>query len=393
MRKYILLFLLFLLFSKQNFAAGYIHRDGRNLLDASGKTVKLNGVNLGGWLLWEGWIWGGKFTAQSTIFSNMANAAGAKEASAFRDDVYLHFIGENDIRKISELGMNVVRVPFNNRIFDTVSCHAIGWQVLDSVLSWCAKYKVYAVLDMHGAPAGQSPYFISDPEKKNLWKSPEAMKKTIVLWKKIAERYSENPWVAGYDLLNEPIPPNDAALLKMYMDIIPAIRQVDKNHLLILEGNSFATKFAFFKSLPDENMMFSFHLYTWFGGKPENKVEAHVAISKQLNVPFWCGEWGENNYEVLENTLKVLNDPQNGFSGWSFWTWKKFPNGMTSLNAINMGDDWKKFITWCCKPNAKDKPATDAAQKLLVDFEKAMLFDNCSHDEKLGKLLSDYAKN
>ncbi|HEU4716575.1 MAG TPA: cellulase family glycosylhydrolase [Bacteroidia bacterium] len=367
--------------------AAFIHRDGKLLRDKSNDPVLLRGVNLGGWLLWEGWIWGGKFTAQSAIQKNISAAAGEKNAADFRDYVYRNFIGEADIRAISEMGLNVVRVPFNNRIFDTAQCNAIGWQVLDSLLSWCAKYHVYAVLDMHGAPGGNSPYFTADPEKPDLWKSEKDKQRTVDLWKRIAARYKDNETVAGYDLLNEPIPASDADLTALYERIISAIRSVDKNHCLFVEGSSFAKKFTMFTSLPDENMCFSFHIYTWFGGKPADKMDDFVSLENRLNVPIWCGEWGENNYDVITQTRNALEEKQNGFSGWCFWTWKKIPNGYATLCAVEMDETWKPFITWCCKPSKKNTPSAQTANDELKKFEESMLFRNCRIDTNLRKIL------
>ncbi|HET6991864.1 MAG TPA: hypothetical protein VFJ43_11095, partial [Bacteroidia bacterium] len=138
-----------LIFSANSLSANpFIHRDGKLLEDSTGKTIKLKGVNLGGWLLWEGWIWGGGFTKQGKILEQMEILTGKSNTDEFRDNVYRNFISEEDIRQVSQMGLNVVRVPFNNRIFDTLSSNAIGWQILDSLLGWCKKYHVYAVLDM-----------------------------------------------------------------------------------------------------------------------------------------------------------------------------------------------------------------------------------------------------
>lgn len=387
-----LLILLLFLFPFSISANNFLHRDGAVIRDADNKEVKLDGVNLGGWLLWEGWIWGGKFSSQSTILSNMGKLVGPAAANSFRDDIFRHFIGEDDIRRISELKMNVVRVPFNHRIFDTAYCNAIGWQIMDSLVHWCSKYHVYAVLDMHGAPGGQSNYFIADPDTPFLWKTEADKQKTVALWKKIAARYKDERWVAGYDLLNEPIPPSDPELVKMYNRIIPAIREVDKNHMIFLEGSQFATRFKGFTSLPDENMAFSFHVYTFLGGKPEKKIGDHITLGQKFNVPIWCGEWGENNYEALQHTLDVITDPKTGFDGWCFWTWKKVkkPNSTPALNGINMSGDWMKLIGWYCKPSEKDAVPAATAQKLNDDFRNAMHYKNCTHDEKLSTILSNY---
>ncbi|HTL82111.1 MAG TPA: cellulase family glycosylhydrolase [Bacteroidia bacterium] len=390
MKKTVLL--VFLVFIGVNaFAGNFIRRDGAVLFDSTGKQAKLNGVNLGGWLLWEGWIWGGSFTKESKILSNMQTLVGEAETDSFRLNIYRNFISENDIKQVSEMGLNVVRVPFNHRIFDPIGGKVYGWEILDNVIAWCKKYHVYVVLDMHAAPGGNSPYFTADPDKPNLWKDPQAKNKTIELWKQIAARYANETTVAGYDLLNEPIPTKGDSLEKMYERIIAQIRTVDTNHLVILEGGNFAKDFSMFQKLPDEKMMFSFHIYTWLGGEPGDKMTDFTELGKRMKIPVWCGEWGENKYDVVKSTLLALNDKANNFSGWCFWTWKKVLNSYPALNQVTVTQSWIDLIKWCANGSVKSSPGHDPALAAMKEFESDMLIANTKRDERLAELLKDYA--
>ena len=65
---------------------------------------------------------------------------------------------------------------------------------------------MYVILDMHAAPGGQgrnSEISDYDPSKPSLWESERNKTKLVQLWKKIAERYKDNKWIGGYDLINE----------------------------------------------------------------------------------------------------------------------------------------------------------------------------------------------
>ncbi|CAN5176442.1 hypothetical protein BH09BAC5_BH09BAC5_24040 [soil metagenome] len=395
MKKYFL-FLITTFFFLNIQAAKFIRQDGNVIRDSTGKTVRLNGVNLGGWMLWEGWIWGGGFTSETKIQTNLELLAGKQMADSFRLNIYSNFITEADIKAISETGLNVVRIPVNHKAlqegFQTMNGKLVGWEILDNVIGWCKKYQVYVVIDMHGAPAGQSSYFIADPDKPNLWKNQNAKNQTIALWKQIATRYANETIIAGYDLLNEPVPSPKDSLVSLYEKIISAIRSVDSNHMMIIEGGNFAKDFSMFKKLPDNNMLFSFHMYTWLGGDPTDKIKDFVALSEKFNVPIWCGEWGENSYEVLEKTLKTFSDTANKLSGWCFWTWKKVLNNYPALNAINCTASWKEIIKWCSTPSTKHMPGHDVAVAAMKEFELAIVYDKTTHDGRLTKLLSDYAK-
>jgi aryl-phospho-beta-D-glucosidase BglC (GH1 family) len=389
------LFILSLLVITNLHANKFVYADGDKLKDSTGKVIRLNGVNLGGWLMWEGWIWGGGFTKETKIRENLELVAGKQAADSFRLNIYKNFITEADIKSISEMGLNVVRIPVNadalQMSFESFGGKIYGWEILDNVIAWCKKYHVYAIIDMHGAPGGQSSYFIADPDKPNLWKDPNKRIQTINLWQQIATRYANETIIAGYDLLNEPVPVPKDSLVTLYERIIAAIRKVDQNHLLILEGANFARDFSMFEKLPDKNMMFSFHVYTWLGGEPEDKMEKFAELSQKFDVPVWCGEWGENNYDVVEKTLKSLNDTTNNFSGWCFWTWKKTPNTYPALNSINTTTSWKTLIKWCSTGTLKNSPGHDVAIEAMKEFQEAVLFEKLTVDNRLKKLLKDYA--
>lgn len=365
-----------------------IHRDGKNLIDSTGKEIKLRGVNLGGWLLWEEWIWGGGFHSQSHMMNELKLIAGPEETEKFEEAVYKNFITENDIKQIAAAKFNVVRIPFNHRILGPdPSTNKIGWIMLDNVLTWCKKYGVYAVIDMHGAPGGQSPYFIADPEKPNLWKVKSYWQYTANLWREIANRYKNNAAVAGYDLLNEPIPGDPKKLLELYTLIIAEIRKVDQNHALFIEGTNFAKNFDMFKALPDENMVFEFHLYTWFGGNPAKKIAPFINLRNRLNVPVWCGEWGENKPEIIQETKNVYESV--AFAGWCMWTWKKVANTYPALCEIKPGAAWTKLILHLQKPKKNPAPNREETIKGMNEFVNAVKFENCIMNTGMLKILQN----
>lgn len=230
-----------------------IHADGVQIVDGNGKPIKLRGVLLEGWLMWNGTLWGTGFTSETKITERLEKLVGHEETEKFRQEIYNNFITEEDISQIAKMGFNVVRVPFNHTILEDDNEPYVykksGWKHLDNVLDWCEKNKIYAVLDLHSVPGGQSAVFVNDPEKKKLWDSEENMKRTVALWKEIASRYRNRKVVAGYDLINEPGAPNGRTLINAYAQIINAVREVDPDHMIILEGGEIAsTDFSMYKN-------------------------------------------------------------------------------------------------------------------------------------------------
>jgi hypothetical protein len=79
----------------------------------------------------------------------------------------------------------------------------------------------------------------------------------VWLWEKLAEHYKDNTWVAGYNPLNEPADrgtflsirrggevlnkfTEHTRLVGFYDRIEAAIRRVDPEHILFLDGNTYA---------------------------------------------------------------------------------------------------------------------------------------------------------
>lgn len=353
----------------------FVHRNNKQILDGQNSVVQLNGVNLGGWLMWEGWIWGGGYTQEKTMYSNMQSVIGSTAADAFRDSVYHAYITRADIQKISQECFNVVRIPFNHILleddFTPYQYKPEGWAVLDSILQWCEDYNVYAVLDMHSAPGGQSISFTADPDFLiTLWNGSINQTRTKRLWKAIADRYKNRGIIAAYDLLNEPSVGSDSTMLAMYNDIIDSIRTVDTNHMLMIEGNNYATDFSMFDSLPDPNSCFQFHFYTWFFN---NNMPPHLQpftdVCDSLNAPIWCGEWGENSYTQLDTTLKLFQNPAYEVSGSAFWTWKKMKYGSSYpyYAGIDTTYEWQKTMRWVSN-TSQPQPTLSEMQTGITSF-------------------------
>jgi catechol 2,3-dioxygenase-like lactoylglutathione lyase family enzyme len=224
-----------------------------------------------------------------------------------------------------------------------------GFAILDRVLDRAEAHGVYVVLDLHAAPGGQSKVFVADPDAELLWSSRAAQDRTVELWRTIATRYRERTVVAGYDLLNEPDPPNGAALTALYTRIIVAIRSVDPAHMIVLEGAGAARDLSMFSAPLDPDQIFSFHLYTWFGNDAAKRVAGYAALAARLHVPMWCGEFGENTVDAIREQV-ALFDGSPAVHGWAFWTWKRVKNRYPALHEIVPGPHWLATIKWIADP-------------------------------------------
>jgi aryl-phospho-beta-D-glucosidase BglC (GH1 family) len=115
---------------------------------------------------------------------------------------------------------------------------------------------------MHAVPGGQNPDWHSDNPTSYaaFWDYKDHQDRTVWLWKQIAARYKQNPWVAGYNPLNEPCDPEHVRLPAFYARIEKAIRAIDPDHILWLDGNTFAMEWKGFQTvLP--NCVYAMHDY------------------------------------------------------------------------------------------------------------------------------------
>jgi aryl-phospho-beta-D-glucosidase BglC (GH1 family) len=395
MKKFLLSFVIsfsFLTLFSQN--QGFVHLEKKKLVDGNNQSIELNGVNLGGWLMWEGWIWGGGFSRETKVYNKMELLYGKETMDKFRKEVYKNYIQKADIKAISEMGFNSVRVPFNHLLFEedgnTFHYKEEGFAIIDSLLNWCETYNVYAILDLHGTPGGQNGIFISDFDEVKLWDSDLNKKRTIALWYEIAKRYSNRKIVGGYDLINEPGFIKCNQLVDIYKSIIDTIRTVDKNHLIILEGKNFATSFSCFETVLDNNQIYSFHFYPWYKAKSmkRNTLKSHQKFSLKVGVPLWCGEWGEDKLKKLIENKSLMTDKSYNFCGNSFWTWKKVITNKkrTALNEVFPGEEWLKVIE--SARNSKMKKNEKYSEQALKDFLKAIKYENCKQNENLKSLLN-----
>src|ERR1035438_8392370 len=136
-------------------AAGFLHTQALDIVDAQGNKILLRGVGLGNWLLPEGYMWkfGGAGDRPRKIEKLVSDLAGPEYAKHFWTEYRQNYITESDIRRIAELGYNSVRPALNARLFLTEGENPVyvddGFKMLDNLVKWSKKYGIYVILDMH----------------------------------------------------------------------------------------------------------------------------------------------------------------------------------------------------------------------------------------------------
>jgi len=379
-----------LLLSGASYAQGFLKAAGTRIVNERNENVLLRGMGLGGWMLQEGYMLRVPGPGQQhTIRQRIQELIGPESTQAFYDAWLANHTRREDIDSLKAWGFNAVRLPMHYNLYTLpVEKEPVpgqntwlkkGFALTDSLLAWCKANRMYLILDLHAAPGGQgNDLNISDRDTSQpaLWESRARQEKTIALWRKLAARYRNEPWIGAYDLLNEPNwgfqdPVNDpngtrekqnAPLKKLLQEITAAIREVDKKHIIIIEGNGWGNNYNGILPPWDNNMVLSFHKYWNFND--EASIRHILNARTKYNVPVWLGETGENSNVWFTAAIRLLESHN---IGWSWWPLKKL--GAGNPLEIPLNSRYQQILDyWAGKgPKPPEAAARSGIMQLAAD--------------------------
>ena len=381
---------------------GFLHTDGRRMVNGDGETVVLRGYGVGNWMNPEGFMIGAqrnfgagglsfgplvlpsRFERGRSMKSTIRELCGTEYAESFEDRWINNYLQEGDIALMAELGFNSVRLPISARLFlaEEPGIHWIekNFEVLDRVFSWCAKYKIYAILDMHGAPGGQSELPCDDgiDNRAHVLTEPESRERAMLLWEEFARRYKDCEAVGGYDLLNEPISTMSAETLKgelvsFYDEVIRRIRKIDKNHMFTVEGTRFSDDVSIFDHDYDpECHNWCIHTH-YYGFTPQAQdLYRIIEPSVRLNVPLWIGEGGSS-----PDANGVFYEIAGSYDvGYALWTWKSADMGMGAPRSLSypLPEGWEQMQKYFA--DGGPRPSYEESQKMLDEMLESIKIEN-----------------
>ncbi|MBI2430191.1 MAG: cellulase family glycosylhydrolase [Ignavibacteriales bacterium] len=363
------------------YSQGFLKVSGKNILDKDGKEIILRGMGIGGWMLPEGYM------LQMSAFANapweikkkIVEIVGQQKADSFWTAYRKNFVQRKDIERLAQLGFNSVRLAMHWEFYlnGDGSWRVDGFELTDSLLRQCADNNIYLILDLHAAPGGQSANNISDynPAFLSLWESNENKLATVKLWKKLAERYKDEPWIGGYDILNEPawdLPPTNKPLRDLSVMITDSIRSVDKNHIVFVEGNWYATDFNGMTPAWDDNMVWSFHKY--WNSNDIGAINYLLTLRNTTNRPLWLGESGENSNTWFTDCISLM---ESNKIGWAWWTLKKFGTINGPFNVPPNAEYDYLIRYW---KGQVSKPTVEYAMKGLMGMAEGLKLEKCVYN-------------
>ena len=275
---------------------------GKGLYESNGKYIQLKGINFGNWLIQEGWMTpnslGAKYNPDGTFVKVNEEGIVEEYEQVFQDELelalknnpnlnniqieqlwdvyYKSYCKEIDFKIIKETGFNMIRLPMYYRNFmegddDNLKMKENPFDLIDWFLENAKKYDLYVILDLHGVVGGQSGYEHSGTRKTEFWTNENYQEQMCLLWSEIAKHYKyQRPdlaeTIAAYDIINEPTL-DGSSTGKLQWDVMnkiyKAIREVDQDHVISIEGCWRFTNLPNPKKYNWENVLYQYHIYNW----------------------------------------------------------------------------------------------------------------------------------
>lgn len=371
----------FIFFSSTLYCDGFLKTSGKDIVNSSNEKILLRGINLGNWLIQEGYMMQtSSFANTETEIRNRITALiGEVKTAQFYKAWNENYITKKDIDQIAKWGFNSIRLPLHYAKLTPKDQPGVyledGFATIDKVLSWCEENKIYLILDLHAAHGSQNGANISDctDGQARLWTDPANQDRTVELWKKLAERYSNKEWIGGYDLINETVynfPQGNITLWNFMSRITTEIRKVDPNHIIFIEGNWWGTDFGGLpSSLWDKNLVLSFHKY--WNQTDQGTINYLLNLRNTYNVPLWLGETGENSNAWFTECIELM---ERNNIGYCFWPYKKIAS-ISGLTTIPTSAEYQSLLNYWSKGGVK--PSIDFAFNTLMNLVNNLSFDNC----------------
>ena len=364
-------------------AQGFLRADGTDIVDESGEPYLLRGMGLGGYMVQEGYMMQTTDVAptQHELRALITELIGEEDTEAWYQAWRDNYLQESDVELMHRQGFNSIRLPMHYNLYTLPieqeptpgqqTWLEEGFTRTDSLIAWCKARGMYLILDLHAAPGGQGmdrPISDRNPDLPSLWDSPANRDKSVALWRRLAERYADEPTVGGFDLLNEVNweLPGGEALRDLYGRMTDTIRAVDQNHLLFIEGNWFANDFTGLTPPWDDNMAYSPHKY--WSLNTDEEIQFALDLRNDTGRPLYLGETGENSNHWFREAVQLY---ENNNMGWAWWPWKKMESVVGPINSP-MDDGYRQLIEYW-KGEAPQPSAEDARAALMRQAQNMRL--------------------
>ena len=340
----------------------WLHTEGEAIADANGRTVVLRGTNFGGWGIMEDWFC--PFTdpaGEENMYETLVFRFGQERTHALFQTYRSNWITEQDFQNVAQMGMNVIRLPIWYRNFqqdDNGTWYRdaqgnIDWHELDSIVAMCRKYAIYLIIDLHGLPGYQNDYDHCGRSKSmSLFDDTDAGRRyrevALDFWTELAKHYADEPTIAMYDLMNEPLGTNitrDKSLKQNFWDfsdaLYRAIRAVDSRHIITMEAIWDPSAIASPDVYGWKNIVYQEHLYDVTNFSYLHKVNEIRRAG--YGAPFYIGEFYPRGVSSFDYLFSIFNARK---LSWTTWTYKGVGGGADNSPWFLYGSSTLKMVDY-----------------------------------------------
>jgi len=336
--------------SVKNNEMGRLRVEGKEIVNNQGPFL-IKSIGTGNWMIQEGYMMQSTDAGIGThteFRTKLEQEIGEERTTEFYHDWLDNHMTKADLDSMKAWGFNAIRPALHYKWFtlpiqdEPVSGQHTwvnaGFEKLDELMEWAASNQMYVMFDMHGAPGGQGKNSnINDYDENlpSLFEDEANKDKLEALWLKLAQRYKDNPWFGGYDLINEPNwklgdsgndngcgTENNDELWDLHLRLTKSIRQIDPNNIIYLSGNCWGNNYSSFENHPlstyDDNTVITFHKY--WNQNDQESIQWAVDMREQYNRPLWMSESGENSNQWFADAIHLF---ESNNIGWSWWPVKK----------------------------------------------------------------------
>lgn len=360
------------------------------------ENEKIRGVNLGGWFVLEPFINPSIFE-QNTDNGNvtvdeyhLCKALGKDACYELLLEHWDTWISEADIANISDLGLNMVRIPIGYWAFETLESDPYvqgQTKYLDRALEWCRKYNIKVWIDLHGAPGSQNGFDNSGLRDQIEFQEGNNVEITLNVLSQILENYGGSKWddvIIGIELLNEPL--GSALDMNKLIEFFNKGYEIVKKSLLpkVIIHDAFEQMGFWNNYFNDSKTVIDHHHYDVFAPELVGKtIDEHIetacswgkdgAKESHINVVGeWSGaltdctkwlngagrgarysgifegstyvgsceqyesydSWPQSFKEDTRRFIEAQLDAYEQAAGWIFWTWKTESSAEWDLSKL-----------------------------------------------------------
>ncbi len=351
---------------------GRLRVQGQEIVNDQGPFL-IKSIGTGNWMIQEGYMMQSTDAGIGThtqFRTKLEQEMGEERTAEFYRDWLDNHMNKADIDSMKAWGFNAIRPSLHYKWFtlpiqdEPVSGQNTwvnaGFEKLDELMNWASANQMYVMFDMHGAPGGQGKNSnINDYDETlpSLFEDEANKVKLEALWVKLAQRYKDNPWFGGYDLINEPNwrlgdsgnetgcgTENNDELWDLHLRLTKSIREIDQSNIIYLSGNCWGNNYNSFETHPlssyDDNTVITFHKY--WNKNDQESIQWAVDMREQYNRPLWMSESGENSNQWFADAIHLF---ESNNIGWSWWPVKK--SRTNNVFKVTTPHSYKELLdTW-----------------------------------------------